>query len=163
MRADSYRILIVAPGSLVEQWRDELFEKFGLEFHIYSSLLEQTSPSGNPFDDYPRLIVRLDQLSLNEELQAKLCAPGWDLAVFDDAQPNRRQWSGTDPIKSSSLRRRAGPGNKTLCLQGSAHPFPDKRGASQLGLLALIGARDTHADILYAEKQMTGRGRRVQI
>jgi SNF2 family DNA or RNA helicase len=38
MRADSHRILIVAPGSLVEQWRDELFEKFGLEFHVYSSL-----------------------------------------------------------------------------------------------------------------------------
>jgi SNF2 family DNA or RNA helicase len=32
MRADARRILIVAPGSLVEQWRDELFEKFGLEF-----------------------------------------------------------------------------------------------------------------------------------
>jgi hypothetical protein len=31
MRADARRILIVAPGSLVEQWRDELFEKFGLE------------------------------------------------------------------------------------------------------------------------------------
>ena len=45
MRADSHRILIVAPGSLVEQWRDELFEKFGLEFHIYSTVLEQTSPS----------------------------------------------------------------------------------------------------------------------
>ncbi len=26
MRADSRRILIVAPGSLVEQWREELFE-----------------------------------------------------------------------------------------------------------------------------------------
>ena len=33
MRADAHRILIVAPGSLVEQWRDELYEKFGLEFH----------------------------------------------------------------------------------------------------------------------------------
>src|SRR4051794_22390656 len=43
MRADSRRILIVAPGSLVEQWRDELFEKFGLEFHIYSTFLEQSS------------------------------------------------------------------------------------------------------------------------
>jgi SNF2 family DNA or RNA helicase len=30
MRADSRRILVVAPGSLVEQWRDELSEKFGL-------------------------------------------------------------------------------------------------------------------------------------
>ena len=61
MRADARRILIVAPGSLVEQWRDELFEKFGLEFRIYSSLLEQASPSGNPFDDHDHLIVRLDR------------------------------------------------------------------------------------------------------
>ena len=76
MRANSRRILIVAPGSLVEQWRDELFEKFGLEFHIYSSLLEQTSPSGNPFDDFPRLIIRLDQISRNVELQDKLCCEG---------------------------------------------------------------------------------------
>jgi SNF2 family DNA or RNA helicase len=30
MRADSHRIVVVAPGSLVEQWRDELYEKFGL-------------------------------------------------------------------------------------------------------------------------------------
>ena len=74
MRADARRILIVAPGSLVEQWRDELFEKFGLEFHIYSPLLEQTSPSGNPFEDHHQLIVRLDQMSRNEELQDKLCA-----------------------------------------------------------------------------------------
>src|SRR5215467_1018976 len=63
MRADARRVLIVAPGSLVEQWRDELFEKFGLEFRIYSTLLEQASPSGNPFEDHHQLIVRLDQLS----------------------------------------------------------------------------------------------------
>jgi SNF2 family DNA or RNA helicase len=44
MRADARRILIVAPGSLVEQWRDELFEKFGLEFHIFSKELEAASP-----------------------------------------------------------------------------------------------------------------------
>src|SRR5436309_310492 len=69
MRADARRILVVAPGSLVEQWRDELFEKFGLEFRIYSSLLETTTPSGNPFDDHHQLIVRLDQMSRNQELQ----------------------------------------------------------------------------------------------
>src|SRR3954464_2197672 len=79
MRADARRILVVAPGSLVEQWRDELFEKFGLEFPVYSPLLEQASPSGNPFENHQQLIVRLDQLSRNEELQEKLCAAGWDL------------------------------------------------------------------------------------
>lgn len=34
MRADARRILIVAPGSLVEQWRDKLFEKFGLSLTL---------------------------------------------------------------------------------------------------------------------------------
>ena len=52
MRADARRVLIVAPGSLVEQWRDELFEKFGLEFRIFSSALEEATPSGNPFEDH---------------------------------------------------------------------------------------------------------------
>ena len=104
MRADSRRILIVAPGSLVEQWRDELYEKFGLEFHVYSPLLEQTSPSGNPFDDYPRLIVRLDQLSRNEELQEKLCAPGWDLAVFDEAHKLSAHYFGSKLEKTGRFR-----------------------------------------------------------
>ena len=48
MRADARRILIVAPGSLVEQWRDELFEKFGLEFRVYSPLLEQAIAERQP-------------------------------------------------------------------------------------------------------------------
>ena len=104
MRADSHRILIVAPGSLVEQWRDELFEKFGLEFYVYSSLLEQTSPSGNPFEDYPRLIVRLDQLSRNEDLQDKLCAPGWDLAVFDEAHKLSAHYFGSKLEKTGRFR-----------------------------------------------------------
>ena len=43
MRADSRRILVVAPGSLVEQWRDELFEKFGLQFNVFSAALEAAS------------------------------------------------------------------------------------------------------------------------
>ncbi|MDB5306884.1 MAG: rapA 3 [Gemmataceae bacterium] len=85
MRADARRVLIVAPGSLVEQWRDELYEKFGLEFRVYSPQLEQASPSGNPFDDHHQLIVRLDQMARNDDLRGKLCAAGWDLVVFDEA------------------------------------------------------------------------------
>ena len=34
VRGDLERCLVVAPGSLVEQWQDELAEKFGLEFEI---------------------------------------------------------------------------------------------------------------------------------
>jgi superfamily II DNA or RNA helicase len=104
MRADARRILVVAPGSLVEQWRDELFEKFGLEFPIYSPLLEQASPSGNPFENHQQLIVRLDQLSRNEELQEKLCVAGWDLAVFDEAHKLAAHYFGTKLEKTARFR-----------------------------------------------------------
>src|ERR1700679_856326 len=67
MRADARRILIVAPGGLVEQWRDELFEKGAAERRALSKDLELASPSGNAFDDVDELIVRLDQISRNEE------------------------------------------------------------------------------------------------
>ncbi|MCU0655057.1 MAG: DUF3883 domain-containing protein [Polyangiaceae bacterium] len=85
MRADAQRICIVAPGSLVEQWRDELCQKFGLEFRVFSRELEAGSPSGNPFEDHDTLIVRLDQLARSDEYQQKICAPGWDLVIFDEA------------------------------------------------------------------------------
>ena len=72
MRADAQRVLIVAPGSLIAQWQDEMFEKFGLDFTLFSRELVEHSRSGNPFDDLDLLIARLDQLARNEDLQAKL-------------------------------------------------------------------------------------------
>ena len=83
MRADARRILIVAPGGLVDQWREEMYEKFGLEFPVYSRDLEASSPSGNPFENHEHIIARLDQMARNEELQEKLCSDTWDLVVFD--------------------------------------------------------------------------------
>ena len=68
-RGDLERCLIVAPGSLVEQWQDELGEKFGLEFDILTREMLESSRSGNPFEDRDRLIARLDMLARNEALQ----------------------------------------------------------------------------------------------
>jgi superfamily II DNA or RNA helicase len=104
LRADARRVLIVAPGSLVEQWRDELFEKFGLEFRVFSSALEESSPSGNPFEDHHQVIVRLDQMSRNEDLQAKLCAAGWDLVVFDEAHKLAAHFFGSKLEKTARFR-----------------------------------------------------------
>ena len=95
IRADARRILIVSPGSLVEQWQDEMREKFGLEFTIFGRDLLNRSSSGNPFDEYPFLIARLDQLSRDEDLLAKLGATSWDLAVVDEAHKLSASWYGT--------------------------------------------------------------------
>lgn len=92
LRADSHRIMIVAPGSLVEQWQDELDEKFGLKFKIFSRDLVEESRLGNPFEDYNLLIARLDQLSRSQELQEKLSAVQWDLVVVDEAHKMAAHW-----------------------------------------------------------------------
>jgi SNF2 family DNA or RNA helicase len=43
MRADAKRILVVSPGSLSEQWQDELLEKFGLHFQVFSREKQEQS------------------------------------------------------------------------------------------------------------------------
>jgi superfamily II DNA or RNA helicase len=95
MRADAARILIVSPGSLVEQWQDELFEKFGLSFTLFGRDLMDQSRSGNPFDDHDLLVARLDQLSRSEELQEKIRNSRWDLIVVDEAHKLSATWFGT--------------------------------------------------------------------
>lgn len=94
MRADAQRVLIVAPGSLVEQWQDELRQKFGLDFVLFNRDLVQQSASGNAFNDHDRLIARLDQLSRSEEYRALLEASHWDLIVVDEAHKMAAHWSG---------------------------------------------------------------------
>jgi superfamily II DNA or RNA helicase len=95
MRADAARILIVSPGSLVEQWQDELYEKFGLEFSLFSRDLEQQSRGGNAFDDNPLMVARLDQLSRADDLQEKLENTRWDLIVIDEAHKLSATWFGS--------------------------------------------------------------------
>ena len=86
IRGDLERCLIIAPGSLVEQWQDELKEKFDLTFDLVSREQIETSVTGNPFVERNRLIMRLDMGARSETLQAKLnAAPEWDLVICDEA------------------------------------------------------------------------------
>jgi superfamily II DNA or RNA helicase len=142
MRADARRILVVAPGSLVEQWRDELFEKFGLEFRIFSRELEAASPSGNPFEDHDHLIVRLDQLSRNEEAQDKLCLASWDLVVFDEAHKLSAHFFGREMkrTKRFNFAEKIGRHTRHLLLM-TATPHNGKEEDFQLFLSLLDSDR----------------------
>lgn len=140
MRADARRILVVAPGSLVEQWRDELFEKFGLEFRVFSKNLELASPSGNPFEDVDHLIVRLDQLSRAEELHDKLCSASWDLVIFDEAHKLSAHFFGQklERTKRFKLAEKLGAHTRHLLLM-TATPHNGKEEDFQL-FLSLLDA-----------------------
>ncbi|QNB06822.1 DUF3883 domain-containing protein [Herbaspirillum frisingense] len=104
MRADAKRVLIVAPGSLVEQWQDEMFEKFGLSFTLFSREQVEQSRSGNPFDDIDLMVARVDQLSRNEDLQEKLRLSHWDLVVVDEAHKLSANYFGNKVNKTKRFQ-----------------------------------------------------------
>ena len=86
-RGDLKRCLIVCPGNLVEQWQDELSRKFQLPFEIATNDKLEAARTGNWFAETNLAIARLDKLSRDEDVQAKLQAPDcrWDLVVCDEA------------------------------------------------------------------------------
>ncbi|MBP9218066.1 MAG: DUF3883 domain-containing protein [Sterolibacterium sp.] len=104
MRADAKRVLVVAPGSLVEQWQDEMFEKFGLSFTLFSREQVEQSRSGNPFDDIDLMVARVDQLSRNEDLQEKLRLSHWDLVVVDEAHKLSANYFGNKVNKTKRFQ-----------------------------------------------------------
>ncbi|MBR4752417.1 MAG: DUF3883 domain-containing protein [Thermoguttaceae bacterium] len=95
VRGDLKRCLIVSPGSLAEQWQDELYDKFRLKFEILTNDRIESSVEGNVFNDVDLCIARLDKLARNEAIQAKLNATEWDLIVVDEAHKmSATVWGG---------------------------------------------------------------------
>src|SRR6266404_9396633 len=86
-RGDLHRCLVVCPGSLAEQWQDELYRRFHLPFEILTNDKLEAARTGNWFLETNLVIARLDKLSRNEDVQQKLSAPDcrWDLIVCDEA------------------------------------------------------------------------------
>ena len=142
-RGDLERCLVVAPGGLVEQWQDELGEKFGLEFDILTRDMIESSRSGNPFDDRDRLIARLDMLARNEDLQEKLAhCTEWDLIVCDEAHRMSASYFGGEV--SYTKRYRIGQQLGGLCrhfLLMTATPHNGKEEDFQLFMALLDGDR----------------------
>src|SRR5690625_679520 len=142
-RSDLERCLVVAPGSLVEQWQDELGEKFSLEFDILSRDMIETSRSGNVFEERNRLIARLDMLARNEELQQKRAASGaWDLVISGEACRCAASYCGGRA--SSPGRYQLGQLLGQLCrhfLLMSATPHDGKEEDFQLFMALLDGDR----------------------
>lgn len=142
-RSDLERCLVVAPGSLVEQWQDELGQKFGLEFDILSRDMIESSRSGNAFNDRNHLIARLDVLARNEELQQKLSSANeWDLIICDEAHRMSATYFGGEVkyTKRYQLGQELGQICRHLLLM-SATPHNGKEEDFQLFMALLDGDR----------------------
>jgi superfamily II DNA or RNA helicase len=138
VRGDLSRCMIVAPGSLVEQWQDELALKLGLDFDIITRETIEASRSGNPFAEKNLIICRLDQLSRSDDVQAKLEQTDWDVVVVDEAHKMSAHFYGleVEETKRYKLGRLLGSLTRHLLLM-TATPHSGKPEDFQL-FMALL-------------------------
>lgn len=86
----AHRILVISPaGPLMEQWRMEMRERFGLRLHVIdrASLEEirrSTELGSNPFDHVPVGIVSIDFLKQDRILDL-LDRATYDVVIIDEA------------------------------------------------------------------------------
>jgi hypothetical protein len=122
LRHRARTILVVCPASLTIKWRDEMREKFGLEFRIVDTeLLRQLRRTrglyANPWTHFPRLIVSIDWLKsarpmrlLRDVLPPVPTYPrAFDLLIVDEAHnvaPAGRGKYATDSQRTRDPRDR---------------------------------------------------------
>lgn len=84
LRGDGGNTLVVAPGSLVDQWQDELKQKFSLDFDQLTK--DRIVADGNPFARGGLWIARLDVLARNNHsILDKALEIDWDVIIADEA------------------------------------------------------------------------------
>jgi hypothetical protein len=120
LRHRARTVMVVCPASLCVKWRDEMAEKFGLEFRIVDSdllrhLRRTRGLRANPWTHFPRLIVSMDWLKrdrpmrlLREVLPPVATYPRkFDLLIVDEvhnAAPSGRGKYATDSQRTTAIR-----------------------------------------------------------
>ena len=137
LRHRARTMLIVCPAGLTLQWRDEMRDKFGLDFRIVDAellrhLRRSRGPHTNPWTHYPRLIVSVDWLKrdrpmrlLREVLPAVPRYPReFDLLVVDEVHtcaPSGRGKYAVDSLRTTAIRTLAPHCEHKLFLSATPH------------------------------------------
>ncbi|MBB4931103.1 superfamily II DNA or RNA helicase [Lipingzhangella halophila] len=143
LRHRSQRIMIVCPAGLTAKWKDEMFEKFGLDFTIIDSdrcaqVRKDLGSAANPFKVYPLTIVSLPWLRgakaqrlLDEVLPAGHDSTGpaheraFDLLILDEAHhvapAAPKQVYAVDSQQTKLIRRLAPHFTHRLFLSATPH------------------------------------------
>ncbi len=108
-RGRAGRILVVTPPGLMDQWQDELEERFGLRFVILDNAAgvarAQTElPAGvSPWDVLPRVITSLDFVK-KETVRHRALRKRWDLIVVDEAHALAESGTPENPYRTQRTR-----------------------------------------------------------
>jgi superfamily II DNA or RNA helicase len=144
--------LVVCPAALQLQWREEMRDKFGLEFRIVDrkllGLLRRTRGVGaNPFAHFPRLIVSIDWLKgeLGMRLLREALPPlpeiprRYDVLIVDEVHNCAPAGAGghwaRDTLRTQAIRTLAPHCEHRLFLSATPHNGYDNSFAALLELL----------------------------
>lgn len=139
LRHRARTILIVCPSSIQVQWKEEMRDKFGLEFRIVDSALlselrRNRGIHANPWSHFPRLITSVDFLkrerpmrlfreTLPADDQPRYPRP-YDLLIVDEAHnvaPSGRGKYATDSQRTAAIRALAPYFEHKLFLSATPH------------------------------------------
>jgi SNF2 family DNA or RNA helicase len=139
LRHRARTILVVCPSALQIQWRDQMRDKFGLDFVIvdsklFSELRRKRGLQVNPWTHYPRLITSIDFLKRDRPLRLfrdVLPSPGepafprrFDVLVVDEAHniaPSGRGSIQIDSMRTSAIRTLSPHFEHKLFLSATPH------------------------------------------
>ena len=139
IRHRARRVLVVCPASLLVQWRDQMRDKFGLEFRIVDSdlmrdLRRKRGIHVNPWTHFPRLITSSDFLKRERPLRLfkeTLPAEGesiyprrYDVLILDESHncaPAGRGKYATDSLRTEAVRLMAPHFEHKLFLTATPH------------------------------------------
>ncbi len=102
LRGDVRRCLICVPGKLVGQWRDELRDKFRLEFDVIEDGV--SSNVSNPFKNRDQLIISVDRAKQVARM-SQLKQVTWDLVICDEAHQLSARFVGSGRVDRTQRYR----------------------------------------------------------
>ncbi|TLM86011.1 helicase-related protein [Pseudarthrobacter sp. NamE5] len=141
LRGDAANVLVVSPGVLVDQWDEEMREKFGLEFEMLTR--DKVLNESNPFARGGLWLARLDMLARNSEgILEKACQIDWDLVIFDEAHKMSASVWGSEVRKTKryQMAEEIGQHTRNLLLM-TATPHSGKEEQFQLFMALLDSDR----------------------
>jgi superfamily II DNA or RNA helicase len=139
LRHRARTVLVVCPAGIQIQWRDQMRDKFGLDFRIVDSSLmrELRRTRGlhvNPWSHFPRLITSIDFLKRERPLRLfRELLPGegepayprrFDLLIVDEAHnvaPSGRGKYAQDSLRTDAIRKLAPHFEHKLFLTATPH------------------------------------------
>jgi excisionase family DNA binding protein len=174
LRHRARSVLVVCPASLCVKWRDEMAEKFGLEFRIVDTellrhLRRTRGLRANPWTHFPRLIASIDWLKrdrpmrlLREVLPRTPTYPrAFDLLIADEVHnvaPAARGRYATDSLRTRAIRTIAPHFEHRLFLSATPHNGYLESWTALLELLdSQRFARNVKPDLVQLQRVMVRR------